>query len=56
MKCVFQRFESVGKITRSVQDAVYGFPVLPEVLVRCGRKIKHLLISYFFNNMSAKNY
>jgi len=35
-----------------------GFPVSPgnaEALVRCGGKIKYILIAYFLGNICAKN-
>jgi len=40
------------------KDAISGFPVSPgsaEALVRCGGKIKHILIAYFLGNSYAKN-
>ena len=39
-------------------DAISGFPVSPgsaEALVRCGGKIKFILITYFLGNIYAKN-
>jgi len=39
-------------------DAISGFPVSPgsaEALVRCGGKIKYILIAYFLGNICAKN-
>jgi len=41
------------------KDAISGFPVFPgsaEALVRCGGKIKFILIAYFLGNIYAKNY
>jgi len=38
--------------------AISGFPVSPgsaEALVRCGGKIKYILIAYFLGNIYAKN-
>jgi len=40
------------------KDAISGFPVSPgsaEALVRCGGKIKCILIAYFLGNICAKN-
>jgi len=40
------------------KDAISGFPVSPcsaEALVRCGEKIKYILITYFLGNIYAKN-
>jgi len=40
------------------KDAISRFPVSPgsaEALVRCGGKIKYILIAYFFGNICAKN-
>jgi len=40
------------------KDAISGFPVSPgsaEALVRCGVKIKYILIAYFLGNIYAKN-
>ena len=40
------------------KDAISGFPVSPgsaEALVRCGGKIKYILIAYFLRNIYAKN-
>ena len=40
------------------KDAISGFPVSPgsaEALVRCGGKIKYILIAYFLRNFCAKN-
>ena len=40
------------------KDAISGFPVSPgsaEALIRCGGKIKYLLIAYFLGNICAKN-
>ena len=40
------------------KDAISGFPVSPgsaEALVRCGGKIKYILIAYFLGNIYAKN-
>jgi len=40
------------------KDAISGFPVYPgsaEALVRCGGKIKYILIAYFLGNTYAKN-
>jgi len=40
------------------KDAISGFPVSPgsaEALVRCGGKIKYILIAYFLGNICAKN-
>ena len=40
------------------KDAISGFPVSPgsaEALVRCGGKIKYILIAYFLRNICAKN-
>jgi len=40
------------------KDAISGFPVSPgsaEALVRCGWKIKYILIAYFLGNICAKN-
>ena len=40
------------------KDAISGFPVPPgsaEALVRCGGKIKYILIPYFLGNIFAKN-
>ena len=40
------------------KDAISGFPVSPgsaEALVRCGGKIKYVLIAYFLRNIYAKN-
>jgi len=40
------------------KDAISGFPVSPgsaEALVRCGGKIKYILIAYFLGNIRAKN-
>ena len=40
------------------EDAISGFPVSPgsaEALVRCGGKIKYILIAYFLGNVCAKN-
>jgi len=40
------------------KDAISGFPVSPgsaEALVRCGGKIKYILIPYFLGNICAKN-
>jgi len=40
------------------KDAISGFPVSPgsaEALVRCGGKIKYILIVYFLDNIYAKN-
>ena len=39
------------------KDAIAGFPVSPgsaEALVRCGGKIKYILIAYFLGNIYAK--
>jgi len=40
------------------KDAISGFPVSSgsaEALVRCGGKIKYILIAYFLGNICAKN-
>jgi len=40
------------------KDAISGFRVSPgsaEALVRCGGKIKYILIAYFLGNICAKN-
>jgi len=40
------------------KDAISGFPVSPgseEALVKCGGKIKYILIAYFLGNICAKN-
>ena len=40
------------------ENAISGFPVSPgstEALVRCGGKIKYILIAYFLGNIYAKN-
>jgi len=40
------------------KDAISGFPVSPgsaEALVRCGGKLKYILIAYFLGNIYAKN-
>jgi len=40
------------------KDAISGFPVSPgsaKALVRCGGKIKYILIAYFLGNICAKN-
>jgi len=40
------------------KDTISGFPVSPgsaEALVRCGGKIKYVLIAYFLGNICAKN-
>jgi len=40
------------------KDAISGFPVSPgnaEALVRCGGKIKYILIAYFLGNIYTKN-
>jgi len=40
------------------KDAISGFPVSTgsaEALVRCGGKIKYVLIAYFLGNIYAKN-
>jgi len=40
------------------KDAISGFPVSPgsaEALVRCGGKVKYILIAYFLRNICAKN-
>ena len=40
------------------KDAISGFPVSSgsaEALVRCGGKIKYILIAYFLGNIYAKN-
>ena len=40
------------------KKAISGFPVSPgsaEALVRCGGKIKYILIAYFLGNICAKN-
>jgi len=40
------------------KDAISGFPVSSgsaEALVRCGGKIKYILIAYFLDNICAKN-
>ena len=40
------------------KDAISGFPVSPgseEALVKCGGKIKYILIAYFLGNIYAKN-
>jgi len=40
------------------KDVISGFPVSPgsaEALVRCGGKIKYILIAYFRRNIYAKN-
>ena len=40
------------------KNAISGFPVSPgsaEALVRCGGKIKYILIAYFLGNIYAKN-
>ena len=40
------------------KDAISRFPVSPgsaEALVRCGVKIKYILIAYFLGNIYAKN-
>jgi len=42
----------------SEKDAISGCPVSPgsvEALVRCGGKIKYILIAYFLGNIYAKN-
>ena len=42
----------------SLKNAISGFPVSlgsAEALVRCGGKIKYVLIAYFLSNISAKN-
>jgi len=42
----------------SEKNAISGFPVSPgsaEALVRCGGKIKYILIAYFLRNIYAKN-
>jgi len=40
------------------EKTISGFPVSrgsPEALVRCGGKIKYILIAHFFRNVFAKN-
>jgi len=40
------------------KDAISRFPVSPgsaEALVRCGGKIKYILIAYFLGNICVKN-
>jgi len=40
------------------EKTIFGFHVSPgsaEALVRCGRKIKYVLIAYFLRNICAKN-
>jgi len=40
------------------EKTISGFPVSPgsaAALVRCGGKIKYILISYFLSNVCAKN-
>jgi len=40
------------------EDAISGFPVSQgsaEAVVRCGGKIKYILIAYFLGNIYAKN-
>ena len=40
------------------KDSISGFPVSPgsaEALVRCGGKMKYILIAYFLDNICAKN-
>ena len=40
------------------EKTIFGFPVSPgsaEALVRCGEKIKCILIAYFLGNIFAKN-
>jgi len=42
----------------SEKNAISGFPVSPgsaEALVRCGGKIKYILIAYFLGNICAKS-
>jgi len=42
----------------SEKTAISGFPVSPgsaEALIRCGGKIKYILIAYFLGNIFAKN-
>jgi len=44
--------------TFKLKDAISGFSVSPgsaEVLVRCGGKIKYILIAYFLGNIYAEN-
>jgi len=41
------------------EKTIFGFPVSPgsaEALVKCGEKIKCILIAYFLGNICAKNY
>ena len=45
--------------TFKCKDAISGFPVFPgsaEAPVRCGGKIKCILIAYFLGNIYAQNY
>ena len=40
------------------KDTISGFPVFPgsaEALVRCGGKVKYILIAYLLGNIYAKN-
>ena len=55
---VFRVFLVKKHATFKWKDAISGFPVSPgsaEALVKCGGKIKYILIAYFLGNSCAKN-
>ena len=55
---VFSVFLVKKHVAFKGKDAISGFPVSigsAEALVRCGGKIKYILIAYFLGNICAKN-